>query len=168
VTKGTSVCGSSRGLGRDGTRTRGGNPYQRRSLVGVHRERLFAQHMPARPQDGGSPSRSAAACDFSPVEPTMPAMFMPARRSLSTCTGPMNPVPTTAAVNCGDGTASRSLSPRVWRVAWVMRHYGNKREKVGCHFLNDHSSFVGIPSWRDESRDSIGTLPWVPLFRRAR
>ena len=32
------------------------------------------------------------------VEPTMPVTSMPSRRSASTCTTPMKPVPTTAAL----------------------------------------------------------------------
>ena len=45
----------------------------------------------------GRPSQSAAAFDFSGDEPTMPVTCTPARRRPSTWTGPMNPVPTTAA-----------------------------------------------------------------------
>ena len=36
-----------------GAARRGGDPHQLRSLTGVHRQRLFAEHMPARPQNGG-------------------------------------------------------------------------------------------------------------------
>ena len=53
----------------------------------------------------GKPSCSAARCDLSGDEPTIPATCTPARRNPSTCTGPMNPVPTT--------TAESRFSPRV-------------------------------------------------------
>ena len=48
-----------------------------------------------------SPRRSAAPRDLSTVEPRIPATAIPARRKASTWTGPINPVPITAAVSSG-------------------------------------------------------------------